>query len=127
MFRQGDTFWIPSSDSGIEHLHVIISNPEINHEDIVVVPLTTRETWVEETCVLYVGDHPAIKHDTCVDYRRADIVSAIKLDAALTKQQIRKNDTVSSEILKDILSGANETRFLPGRCDRVLSEQKLID
>ncbi len=127
MFRQGDTFWIPSSDSGIEHLHVIISDPEINHESVVVVPLTTSDGWAEETCVLYAGCHPAIVHDTCVDYRRADLVSAIKLDTALTNRQIRKSAPISSEILKDILAGANETRFLPGRCDKVLSAQKLID
>ena len=127
MFRQRDTFWILSSDSGIEHLHVIISNPEINHEDIVVVPLTTRETWVEETCVLYVGDHPAIKHDTCVDYRRAKIVSAIKLDDTLKKQQIRKSAPISGEILERILSGAKETNFLPIEHDNILVAQKLID
>lgn len=127
MFRQGDAFRIPSSDHDTKHLYIIISDPEINYEDIVIVPLTTREDWVEETCVLYDGDHPAIKHETCVDYRRAKILSAIELDDALRKQQIRKLAPISSETLERILSGAKETRSLPNRCDRVLSAQNLID
>lgn len=127
MFRRGDAFWIRSQDNQIEHLHVVLSNPYADPERIVVVPLTTRDGWADETCVLRKGCHPAIKHDTCVDYRRAQVISAEQLDKALRERGIRKADPMPDPFLADILTGAKATWFLPQDCDRILVEQDLID
>ncbi len=128
MFRQGDTFWIPSPENGIEHLYIVVSDLDKDCRKIVVVPLTTRESWTDETCTFHAGSHPAIKHDTCVDYRRAKILTAEALNCALSKRQIRKGASpMPARMLRDILDGANSTRYLPKECDRVLHDQGLID
>ena len=127
MFSQGDVFWISSPESNVEHLHIIISIPDKDPQKIVVVPLTTYESWVEDTCVLRTGDHPVITHDTCVDYRRATILTAEKLDSALKKHQIRKAQKILPNILEQILSGASKTKSIPRDCDNILVSQGLID
>ena len=61
-FTPGDTLFFK------DHLCVVISDPAQDPNRVVVVAFTTRESWTDEGCVLYPGDHPFIQHDTCIDY-----------------------------------------------------------
>lgn len=126
MARLGDVFWLTSEDSGLEHLYVVASDPGKNPQEVVLVSFTTRDIGVDESCIVYEGDHPRVTHESCVDYRRAKILSEAQIDRAVTSGQVRSVEPVSEEMLQAIWRGASETRFLPSRCDRILRQQELI-
>lgn len=127
MASQGDVYWIPSGSHGIEHVHVVASDPSVDAQNVVLIPVTTRDGYVDETCVLSPGDHKCITHDSCVDYRSARVLPAARIDAAHAARRIRKADPVSNEVLKRIFDGASRTIFLPGDCDRILHQQGFIN
>ena len=58
-----------------KHLHVVLTYP--NDEDqVLVVSLTSLKSKSDTTVVLQAGDHPFIRHDTVVEYRKATATSA---------------------------------------------------
>jgi len=127
MVRHGDAFWMCPRGDEIEHLFIVVSNPDIDPTNVVLIPVTTRDEFADESCMLYSGDHQRIRHDSCMDYRRARIVSAHQIDKAMHLRQIRRVESVRDEIIERILVGAAQTRQLPGRCDKILHSQSLID
>jgi hypothetical protein len=127
MVQKGDTFLIPSpQEDECAHLHVVISDPEKEPDGVVLVPITTWESYKDESCLLQPGDHPFIKHASCVQYRDARIVPAARLARAIAGGQIRSREPVSSELLARILAGAGESRFLPAEHGNILARQGLI-
>lgn len=70
--HQGDTFTVRSID---DHLWVILSHPDKHPEEIVCVSVTSRTQYADHACLLAVGDHPFIKHDSYVYYEKPTIVS----------------------------------------------------
>jgi hypothetical protein len=50
-----------------DHLWIIISNPKLDPDHVLIVNLTTVASYKETVCVLSVGDHPWIRHDSCVN------------------------------------------------------------
>lgn len=128
MLKQGAVFWIPSGPGGSEHMHVVLSRPEDNSQSIVLVPWTTRDDGVDETCVIYAQDHENVAHDTCVDYQRATLATEAELLDALDTRRIRQVVSVSEPLLARILAGASErANFMANECEEILLAQGLID
>ncbi len=78
----GDTF-IPEKYD--HHLWVVLSDPMVDPEKVVLVNFTTHTVDEEQHCVLKKGDHPFIKHKTVVRYRDAKLVRASDLEVLLLK------------------------------------------
>jgi hypothetical protein len=121
----GDAFLL-IDDRIDEHLWIVISLPGDNPDAVVIVSLTTRQDWKDQSCILGPADHPWIKHETCVSYRDARCVAEIKLDELIAKAQLRMLATASDELLGKILAGAELTEDLPLKCSAVLIKQNLI-
>lgn len=128
MICQGDTFWIPSENNTfVEHLYVVISDPLQDPDNVVMVSLTSRESWKDQSCIVYVEEHSALTHESCIDYRRAKIVKAEALERAVEQGKVWPRDRVSGAVLLKILKGASQTQNLPNDCDKILDEQGLIE
>ena len=124
----GDTF-LPAKVN--DHLHVVISDPAANAEEVVVVSLTSYVTFGEKcrkdgSCLLDRGDHPWIDHTTCVSYRDGRIVAESQLNALLADGQITLREPITNSVLTRILEGAEKTDELPNKCKVVLEQQGLI-
>jgi hypothetical protein len=67
----GDAFLL--IDKSIdEHLWVVISKPGDNPDEVVIVNLTSHDSPDKDaSCILDAGDHPWIRHRTCVRYMDA--------------------------------------------------------
>ena len=66
----GDTFLVALPGTSYDsHLWIVISDPDADAERIVIVSLTSHRADKDQACLLRVGDHPYVKHDTCVNYR----------------------------------------------------------
>jgi hypothetical protein len=68
----GTTFLRSDSD---KHLWMTISDPKVDAENVLIVNLTSLDIRKENVCVLHVGDHSWVRHDTCVNYADAVITS----------------------------------------------------
>jgi hypothetical protein len=74
----GDTFFI--KDRSVDtHLWVIISDTDKDPDRVVMVSLTTYESYKEDACLLDVGDHPRIVHKSCAFYKEARMTTLANL------------------------------------------------
>ena len=127
--QQGDTFWAKNVGDGVdEHLLIVISDPDKNPNQLVLVTLTTWERDKDDSCILKQGDHPFVKHDTSVKYDGYNKIlpSAATIELLLSQDKLKRREPLRPEILEKILDGANDTRFLTNRQLRILDEQGLI-
>jgi hypothetical protein len=97
----GDTFLIPKRGEDIEHLWIVITEPDAD-ANAVCVSVTTRRSYSDTTVVLGVGDHPFITHESVIHYVDARILDLRKVQAALdarTRTFICRSHKPCSEVL----------------------------
>lgn len=119
----GDTFLLPPP---YNHLHVVCSDPLIDSERVLLVSITTFAPKEEDCCKISKGEHPFIKHTSCIRYKDARIVSVLALLHILTTTATVKREPVSPELLARIRAGAALSEFLPEECRRLLQDQSLL-
>jgi hypothetical protein len=78
----GDTFLIPKRSDQIEHLWIVITEPDGDGKAI-CVNVTTKQEYSDTTLILRRGDHPFIRHDSVAHYPDAKILDLNKVEAAL--------------------------------------------
>jgi len=61
----GDVFRL----SGIADIHtwVVLSDPALNPQKVLIVNFTSWDRLEDQACVLDLGDHPFIRDRTCVN------------------------------------------------------------
>lgn len=123
--KAGDT--LRPADPSIDiHLWVIISDPLQDDSRILIVSLTTFKPKKEAVCLLQVGDHPFIKHETCVAYNLANAPSLAQLERARDAGQLIPAEPVSAEVLARIREGAALSKRLAIDHGELLDSQGLI-
>ena len=130
--KAGDTFLLLDRHTGVRHLYVVLSDPEQSSDQIFIVMVSTRGDGKEECCVLRVGDHPFLKHDSVVVYRipPAELVSLSQLDQWKTDGRLTqgKNHTpVTDAVLERMRQGYSQSRYCTDRVYQLLFRQRLVD
>jgi len=126
--KPGDTFIIPQPGTSLDsHLWVVISDPAQDAKAILIVNFTTLRGDSETACVLAVGEHPFVKHETCVSYRGAKVVSEADIATLMKAGQLKSHAAVSEAILKRIRDGAANSSRMSLEHAEILSCQGLID
>jgi len=104
----------------LEHLWVVISQPDPLTGDVVLVSFTKWLQNKEQTCIIAVGEHPFITLKTVVCYRDAFVCPP--------NEQVRfaagaeQREDVSPELLQRIQEGADESDRILGKCRRLVVE-----
>jgi hypothetical protein len=126
--KAGDTFRIPQAGTSLDsHLWVVISDPAQDPKEILIVNFTTLRTDSETACVLAVGEHPFVKHPTCVNYRGAKVVSEADIQVLMRAGHVQPHAAVSAAVLKRIREGAAASTRMSLDHAEILSKQGLID
>ena len=124
--KAGDTF--VSADRSLEsHVWVVVSDPDVDPHRVVIANMTTYTIDREAACVLHPGDHPLVRHETCVNYRRAQVATNDGLDRLVARGSLRLRQPVSAEVLDRIREGAARARWIEDACWQVLEQQGLLD
>lgn len=125
--KAGDTFHIPLPGTSLDsHLWVVISDPAQDAANILIVNFTTLRQDSDTACVLQAGEHPFVKHATCVNYAGAKVVSEANLTALLQAGYLRHHASVSATLLQRLREGAAlSTRMALDHAD-ILIDQGLI-
>ena len=64
------------------HLHIVLSAP--NPDGLVAVAnLTTWAPHKDQACIVHAGEHPFVRHESCVAYERAALRPAAGIDKLL--------------------------------------------
>jgi hypothetical protein len=85
MAELGDSFMLPKPGHDTEHLWVLITNPDPESYEAIMVNITTQRPHSDKTTVLDSGEHPFIKQPSVVFYSDARTVDTRLLDAAVQR------------------------------------------
>jgi hypothetical protein len=125
--KSGDAFLI-KNEFGVYHLYIVISDTEQNPNRVICVMLTTWEDWKEDACLLDVGDHPFVRHKSCISYHGKMILETTKdeLEKLVNQKLVRTHEPVSDKILERIRQGAAQSNDIENKYLKLLKEQGLI-
>jgi hypothetical protein len=101
--KAGDTF--RPADGTVDsfvHLWVIISDPEQDPDQVLIVSLTTYHSKKDTACILMPGDHPFIHKRTCVAYDLANAPSLDDLTRAKESGDLIPNHPMRPDVLERI-------------------------
>jgi hypothetical protein len=116
----GTTFLLSAGDI---HLWIIISDPELDPQNVLIVNLTTLAPRKDQSCVLKVGDHPWIRHDTCVNFGDSNVTTLEKLIAARDANALMTQSPVSPQLLQRIRESAmNSTKMALDHAEILISQ-----
>jgi hypothetical protein len=118
----GETFLLPGLD---DHLWMVISDPAKAPDQLVVVCFLSWQPQYDQACVLEAGDHPFIKHSTCVNYPGARVVSEAKLESLKARGAFRTKDPLSTQLLTRIRASAANAD-IPTECYDILRRQGFV-
>ena len=125
-YSAGDTFVTKDTPADPSHLWLIISDTDQSPTDLVLVNMTSWESHKDPSCKLNAGDHPFVKHETCISFRDAKLVSAEVLRMLEEKGMLSRDERLDSPILTRIREGADRSDFLPEKVRTFLDDQDLF-
>ena len=100
------------------HLWFVLTDPEGVDGLMVAVMVCTMKVFADETVVLEPGDHPFIKHRSCVAYSSAKYVKRSRIEVALRDRHCFLKESMAEE-----LKAAAERDGDPGLIDKIADER----
>jgi hypothetical protein len=116
----GDTFMFEGKD---DHLWMIISDPSIDSNNVVVICFITYKPYLDQSCIVEAGEHPFIKHRSLVDYHAGFLASITELQACAELKQKQPISPTFLTRIRESTRGSN----LPLECMEILVEQELVE
>ena len=124
--KAGDTFTL--KDKSVDsHLWVIVSDPAVDAERVLFVSMTTYDVTKEKVCLLDVGDHPFVKHRTCIAYDFAKVAPVHALITLRDQGHLSMGQPVSDELLERIRQGISLSRRINVEHVMLMIDQGLLD
>ncbi len=124
----GDTFVIDEPGTALDtHLWVVISEPFLAPNHVLIVSFTTLRADSDPACVLRKGDHPFIVRDTCISYEHAKVVSEAQIGKLFQTGYLTHRSPVSAAVLDRIRRGVCDSTRMALKHADILEAQGLID
>ena len=113
----GDTFILPKTSDGIEHLWIIIAMSDSVSPKAICVNITSEQAGSDATCKLKKGDHSFVTHDSVIYYtdaREIDLALVEKaLNAGIKNFVCTAHDPCSAELLVRVQQGLVNSKHTP--------------
>jgi hypothetical protein len=124
--KLGDTF-VPVGGAN-DHLHVVVSDPDLDPARVLLVPVTTFVAGLkEDVCLFNANEHEWIRHTSCIGYGHAKTASLDVLHNLRDKGLLAVMRPFDRLLLKRIWSGAAKSVKLHMDFANILAEQGFID
>lgn len=122
----GDAFFI--NDRSVDtHLWIVISDTKKDPGRVVMVSITTYESYKENVCLLEAGDHPRVVHKSCVFYRETRMTTLETLQGLRDRGSLSVQPAVSESILSRIRDGVSKSIEIKPKFIDILLEQEVIE
>lgn len=97
-----DTFFLKNT-GGVNnpngaHLMVCIA-AHAPTDRAIIIPVVSRHAFSDTSCILNVGDHPFIKHESCAAYDYGQCVSLKAISAEIDAGKIKLQGKIGHEVL----------------------------
>ena len=128
MLTIGDTVMLPKPGHEKEHLWALITAPDPESGDAIMVNLTTQRPHSDTTTIIQPGAHPFVDRPTVVVYADARMVNVNILEEGLRRGLVRQHEALSGEFLQRIQDGLIASPFTPDKIKEafeVAREKKL--
>jgi hypothetical protein len=116
--KPGDTFYF---NHALAHRHLwIVAAGPTPAEDFAIFNVTTVKDGCDRSCLLDVGDHPAITHASQVTYLRGKTLSA-----AVTQQYghlVAWQPALAPAVLKRVQDGALASPYTPQYLQKIVRQ-----
>jgi len=122
----GDTFLLANASIN-NHLFIIISDPAMDAERIVVANFTSWRADKDQSCIVEPGEHSFVTRRSCVHYAEDKLIALKQYAQLLGVAAIVPQDPVTRKLLDRILDGAAISPFIPLGNRQILVDQGLID
>lgn len=124
--RAGDVFRFAGGAD--DHFWLIISDPSLDPLNVLVVNITTWRADKEQTCLVNPGDHPAIRHNSCVYYRGSRVHSDAHLNHLFNaNRMVLHEHPASPELLARVREGAVASKMMRLDHGAILINLGLVD
>lgn len=123
----GDTFYLRGPENPRPHLWIVLSDPGIDPDRVLIVNLTSDSATTDRTCILNDGDHPCISHPTCVNYPKARILTDEQLEKARSIGALDLQEALSAAVLMRIQQSAADSEDMLNSHRQILIDQNLCD
>ena len=113
---------------GIADIHywMIISDPQIDPDKVLLVSFTSFDRFNDQACVLNVGDHPVIVHKTTVEYPRAKVTTDSALESLRSAGRLDFFAPLEPQLLTKIRNGAMTSTRIQIEVAQILIDQGLV-
>jgi hypothetical protein len=90
---------------------MLISDPDADPDKILAVNFTTWKPRHDPACIVNIGEHPFIRHQTCVNYREAWVFSIQQLRSLEASGILAWREPLSPVLLDKIRQRAGESEL----------------
>ncbi len=106
------------------HRCLVISDPQINGGQVVLVRLTTNDgTWPDRDCVLTPADWNELEHDSTVAYSTCKFGPALKaLETAIQRRLFQEISSPSLSVLRKVILAAQSSAGMPPAAKKLLAQ-----
>ena len=128
MLTIGDTVMLPKPGHEKKHLWALITAPDPESGDAIMVNLTTQRPHSDTTTIIQPGEHPFVDRPTVVFYADARVVNVNTLEEGLRQGVCRQNAPLSAELLRCIQDDLFVSDFTPDKIEKafkIAREKKL--
>src|SRR5438477_10864490 len=102
----GDVFYFLGPEQPFPHPWTIISAPELDAENVVIVNFTELRDYKDQSCIVQPGEHPTITKPSCINYPKARLLTNAQLENAKRLKALELVAPLSPELLERIRIGA---------------------
>lgn len=107
-FSSGYTFLMAGTGGAFNregaHLMACITSSR-SKDQCTVVPVVSRHEFSDDSCCLFVGDHPFIRHDSVVSYEFSRILSISQVEKELSEGLLKSRPSLADDVLKRMQIG----------------------
>ena len=106
------------------HRCLVISDPQINDGQVVLVRLTTDDgTWPDRDCILTPAEWSELEHDSTVAYTTCKYGPAVlALEAAIHQGKFDLISSPSQAVLRKIIAAAHTAAGMPPAAKKLLAQ-----
>jgi hypothetical protein len=104
---------LPKPGHDVEHLWVLITKPNPQTREAIMVNVTTLRPHSDTTTVLNPGDHPFIQKRSVIFYADARVVDTSLLDAAVQRRAYTGHASFQAGVVAKIQAGLAVSPFTP--------------
>jgi hypothetical protein len=122
--RLGDSFLMKKPPSIIDHQWVLVTDPQPQTGTAIVVNVTSKQSYSDQTTVLVVGDHPFIIRPSIVYYVDAREMDVAKVELAIKMGAATSHLPYTQTILAKIQAGILSSPETPPSCNTTLPHQR---